>query len=45
MSMDCFWSNIDSEKQKHSEQNLSFCHSLRGKSHKDWRGIEPGPPL
>ena len=42
MSMDC-WSNIDSEKRMYSEQNLSFCHSLRDKSRMDWRGKKTRP--
>jgi hypothetical protein len=34
--------DTDRENPKYSEKNLSQCHSIRHKSHVDWRGIETG---
>jgi hypothetical protein len=36
--------NIDGEKPKNSEKNLSHFHFVHHKFHLDWPGSEPGPP-
>jgi len=33
MSMEHWWSDIDGEKSKYSERNLSWCHVVHHKSH------------
>jgi hypothetical protein len=38
------WNELDREKPKYSEKNLSQCHFSGHKSHKGQPGIEPGPP-
>jgi len=44
MRIDHCWNRADKEKSKHSEKTLSQCHRSHHKSHKDWPGIEMGPP-
>jgi hypothetical protein len=36
------WNEIDKENPKYSKKNLSQCHFVHHKTHKDWPGIEPG---
>jgi hypothetical protein len=38
------WNEIDREKPKYSEKNLSQCHFVHYKSHMERPGIESGPP-
>jgi hypothetical protein len=38
------WNEIDSEKPKYSEKNLSQYHFFLHKSHMERPGIELGPP-
>jgi hypothetical protein len=38
------WNYTNNGKPKHSKKTLSQCHFVQNKSHKDWPGIEPGPP-
>jgi hypothetical protein len=38
------WNNIDREKPKKSEKNLSQCFFAHNKSHMDWPGRIPGTP-
>jgi hypothetical protein len=38
------WNETNRGKPKYSGKNLSQCHFVHHKSHKDRRGIESGPP-
>jgi hypothetical protein len=45
--MEYRWNEIDRGKPKYwggGGGTLSQCHFVHHKSHKDWPGIEPGPP-
>jgi hypothetical protein len=44
MSMAHWWNDSYREKLKYLNENLSQCHSVHYKFHKDWLGIEPVPP-
>jgi hypothetical protein len=37
------WNDIDGEKPKNSEKNLSYCYSVHHKSRVDWSRREPRP--
>jgi hypothetical protein len=39
------WNEIDRGKPKQSGKNLCQWHFVHHKSHMDWPGIEPGPPI
>jgi hypothetical protein len=39
------WNDTETGKPTNSEQNLSQSHFVQHKSHSDWPGREPGPPL
>jgi hypothetical protein len=50
LSLNCghqwpLWNNTDRGRKKNSERNLSQWHFVHRKSHIDWHGSEPGPPL
>jgi len=44
MSIEFWWDDTDRRKAKHSEINLSQGQFAHHKYHKDWPGIERGPP-
>jgi len=39
------WDDTDRRKPRYEEKNLSQCLFVYHKSHMEWPGLEPGPPL
>ena len=45
MSIERCWNHTDKWQPKYSEKDPYHCYISHHKSHMEWPGIEPGPPL
>jgi hypothetical protein len=45
VSGESWWDDIDRVIPKNSEKNLAQCHFVHHRSHMEWPGCEPRPPL
>ena len=41
MSVECWWNDTDREAPMYLDRNLSQCHFVHHKPHRDWPGLNP----